>query len=240
MPVIFPETQDLLYELSKKTAISYKMFREEFPDLMKNDIRVTTFSMCANTVENILFSCIFQKEQLTDTNWYKKVSYIKDITDTQIKTIQEVYNSFLIVTFVTEYFSIFEHFFRVLIKKINSNSNKNQIYEIIETVLIKFNLKNYQRIFDLFRFIRNANHNNGRITDKYTYPILYNGVHYELKQNTLLIVDWVMLCNLSWDMQECMRKIIHSDKIPQLGDILDPSFPTEDIGYQAYDVNQFS
>ena len=41
MRIIYPESQDILFQLSKKTAIRYQNFREEFPNLKKNDIRVT-------------------------------------------------------------------------------------------------------------------------------------------------------------------------------------------------------
>ena len=60
-----------------------------------------------------------------------------------------------------------------------------------------------------------------------------------MKQNEFTTVDWVMLSNLSWDMQECMRNIIRSDKIVKIKEILDPSVPEEGIGYQIHDVNRF-
>ena len=239
MKIIVPNTQDILSQLSKKTAFRYEKFRQEFPDLNEQDIRVATLGRCANTVESVLYSCIFQNEQLTEPTWYNKISYLKNVTDSQIKSIQENYESFLRVAFVTEYFGIFEWFFRVLLKKIIPTSDKIQAYKIIETILKEFALKNDQRIFDFYRFIRNSLHNNGIITDKHTYPIMYNGIIYELKPETFMVVDWVLISELSWDMQECLDKIIHSEKIVQLSEILDPSFPGE-LGYSIYDPNRLS
>ena len=103
----------------------------------------------------------------------------------------------------------------------------------------EFALKNDQGIFDFHRFIRNSLHNNEIITDEHTYPIIYNGIIYDLKPETFMVVDWVLISELSWDMQECLDKIIHSENIIQLSEILDPTFPRE-LDYSIYDPNRLS
>lgn len=62
MEIVLPDTQDILSKLSKKTAFRYEKFRHEFPDLNEKDIRVATLGRCANTVESVLYSCVFQNE----------------------------------------------------------------------------------------------------------------------------------------------------------------------------------
>lgn len=106
-------------------------------------------------------------------------------------------------------------------------------------MLQEFGLKNDQHIFDFYRFIRNSLHNNGIITDKYTYPILYNGIIYELKPETFMVVNWVLISELFLDTQECLDKTIHSEKIYPLSEILDPSFSGK-LGYSMYDPNLLS
>lgn len=106
-------------------------------------------------------------------------------------------------------------------------------------MLQEFNLKDDQRIFDFYQFIRNSLHNNGIIADKHTYPIMYNEIIYELKLETFMIVNWVLISELSWDMQECLNKIIHSEKIIQLSEISDSSFLGE-LDYSIYDLNRLS
>ena len=79
----------------------------------------------------------------------------------------------------------------------------------------------------------------GIVTDENTYRILYKVNWYNLEQNKPIIVDWGMLSNLSLDMQKCMDKIIRSQKMYPLSEILDPSIPPNECGYEMHDVNQF-
>ncbi len=62
---------------------------------------------------------------------------------------------------------------------------------------------------------------------------MYNGKIYKLEQNKQIKVDWFMLSKMSWDMQECLKKIVNSPKICNLK-ITDPSFFADEITYATY------
>ena len=123
-----------------------------------------------------------------------------------------------------------------MISKIEPELSNNSFYKICEKILEEFDLTEYQRIFDLFRFIRNSLHNNGIITDPHAYSILYDGKIYRLEQNKSIQVNWWMLSKLSLDMQDCLNKIVSSQRICQLKEILDPSYFANEISYETYDV----
>ena len=80
--------------------------------------------------------------------------------NSQIESVQKYFEFFLMVSFVTNYFAIFELFFRILMKKIEPKTDNTKSWKIIEYALTKFNLKIYQRVFDLHHFIRNSLHSN--------------------------------------------------------------------------------
>lgn len=224
MEITYHDPRKSLYELSEKLATSYQKMRQEFPDWKEDDARLTCYTRCTNIVEEVLFSRIFEDEQLIDQNWYKKIPYIKSPTEIQIKTVRDTFDSFLRVSLVTIFFSSVETFFRVLQKEFFPKSKEKQIYKIIETMLEYLDLKYYQRIFDLHRFLRNSLHNNGIITDKYAYPILYNGVWYNFQLGKTIQVDWLMLCQTTSELDDCLNKIIHNEKIIKNNYIKDESY----------------
>ena len=221
--IIFHDPQKSLYQLSGRIAKAHEKLKRDFPDLRKDDTRITVYSHCVNTVESVLFSMIFEKEQLADKSWYQKVPYIEPPTDSQISSIRENYDAFLSVALVTEYFACFEIFFRNLIKKLIPTNKENSFHSICEKILKKLSLQNYQHKFDMYRFIRNSLHNNGIVTEKDARPILYNGVWYKFEQGKRIQVNWRMLCKLSAELEECLSKIIYSKKVSIFEFIKDPS-----------------
>jgi len=224
MEITHHNPQKSLYELSKKIAIAQHKMKEEFPDWEEDDARLTCHTKCTNIVEEILFSRIFEDEQLIDQNWYKKIPYIQATTEIQINTIRGTFDSFLSVSLVSLFFSSLETFFRILQKELFPESNEKQIYKIIETILGYLDLKYYQRIFDLHRFLRNSLHNNGMITDKHAYPILYNGQWYNFQLGKTVQVNWWMLCQSTSELEDCLNKIIHNEKILKINYIKDESY----------------
>jgi len=224
MDITFHNPRDSLYELSEKLAINYYKIEQEFPNIKKDDARLTCYSKCTNIVEQILFSRIFEDEQLKDSKWFEKIPYIKSPTEIQIKTTQDMFDSYLRVSLVTIFFSSLETFLRTLQKELFPKSKENQIYKIIEIMLENFDLKYYQRIFDLYRFLRNSLHNNGIITDKHTYPILYNGIWYNFELGKPVQINWLMLCQVTSELEDCLNKIIHNEKIMKIEHIQDSSY----------------
>jgi len=221
--IILPDQQKLLYQLSERIAKAREKLKRDFPDLQKDDARITVYGHCVNTVESVLFSMIFEKEQLADKSWYQKVPYIVQPTDYEIHSIRENYDAFLSVALVTEYFACFEIFFRNVIKKLIPTYKENSFHSICEKILKELNLKNYQDKFDMYRFIRNSLHNNGIVTEKDAYPIRYNGFLYKFEREKKIEVNWLMLCQLSAELEECLSKIIHSEKVSIFEFIKDPS-----------------
>jgi len=224
MTITFHNPRNSLYELSKKLAMGYYKMGQEFPNWKEDDARLTCYTKCTNIVEEILFSRIFEDEQLRDPQWYERISYIKSPTENQIKTTQETYDSFLRVSLVTLFFSSLENLLRTLKKELFPTSTENQIYKIVEIILERLDLKYYQRIFDLYRFLRNSLHNNGIITDSHAYPILYNGVWYNFQIGKTVQVDWLMLCEVTSELEDCLNKIIHHDDIVKIEYIKDESY----------------
>ena len=55
-------------------VLSYQKLKDEFPNWAEDDFRLGMYGRCANIVESILFAMIFEKDQLVDQNWYKKVT----------------------------------------------------------------------------------------------------------------------------------------------------------------------
>lgn len=228
MDITFHNPQKSLYKLSLRLAMGYEKTKKEFPNLKKDDARITVYSYCVNTVESVLYSMIFAKEQLADSNWYKKIPYIMTPDNLVISSIQENYNAFLTVALVTEYFACFETFFRICAEKLFPTYKDSSFYLLCEKLLKELKLKKYQHKFDLYRFIRNSLHNNGIVNDKHAYPILYNGTWYNFELGSKVRVTWFFLCQLSADLEECLNKIVHSEKIKRIDYLKDPSsFPTK-------------
>ena len=100
--------------------------------------------------------------------------------------------------------------------------------------MTKFDLKTYQRVFDLHRFIRNSLHNNGIVTDKHVYPMMYRGKIYPLQLNMQFQVDWILLSSLSLDMHDCVGKVMNSEIVSEIPEIIDPSFEKNQNNYEMY------
>jgi len=230
------DTQKSLYQFSKRLAYAYDALRKEFPQWKENDARIAVYVRCSNTAEHVLFSYIFENKLFTKKEWWSQFTYIKSPTDSQINIQKNNYDSFLRVSLVTQYFSCFETFFRILIKKLFPEFKERKFYLICEKILEEFDLKNYQRIFDLYRFIRNSLHENGIISDSHVYPIMYNGEWYRFEKGKSIMVNWLFLCEISMDLEECLNKIIHSKKITDIDSIEDPSsFDANEVTYSYYE-----
>lgn len=224
MKVISFDPQKSLYKLSYQIGVSHQKLKNEFPNWSEDDFRLAMYSRCSNIVESVLFARIFENEQLTQKNWYEKVPYIVPPDEQTIRVIINSFDSHLRVLLVTAYFSSIETFFRILFKTIFTQSKTTKIHIIIEKILKEFGLqKDYQYKFDLYRIIRNSLHNNGIVTDPYAYPILYRGVWYNHKKGEPIKVNWLMLCQLTAELDDCLNKIIHSEKAKNLDPIKDPS-----------------
>ena len=228
MKIKIHDPHDSLYKLSFRIALAYDKLKTDFPNWKPNDARITAYAYCVNTIESVLFSMIFKKNQLGDRKWYANIRYITSPSDSQIFSVQENYDAFLMVALVTEYFACFEIFFRNIINVLFPGYTKNKIFEICEDLLEELKLKQYQSKFDLYRFTRNSLHNNGVVTDKHAYSILYNGVWYDFTYGKKINVDWLMLCQLSAELEECLNKIIYSTRISKPDFIKDSSYPEGD------------
>ena len=226
MKIIQHDPQESLYKLCCQIATAHYKLKEEFSNWSEDDFRMSVYSRCANIVESVLFSMIFKKEQLIDKDWYARIPYIKTPTEAQIHGIIGVFDSHLRVLLVTGYFASLETFFRILIKQIFPQYSGNKIHKILEKILDYFDLKDYEHKFNLYRFIRNSLHNNGIVTDPHAYPILYNGLWYNTEKGKPIQVNWLMLCQLTAELDQCLNKIIHSEKVSSLDVIKDPSFST--------------
>ena len=224
MKVSFHDPRKSLYELAKKIAYSHYNIEKEFTDWKKDDARLACHTRCIITVENVLFTRIFEEEQLGDQNWYKKIQYFQLPTPSQIKTTQETFDLNLRVVLVTLFFASLETFLRTLFKELFPSSIENQIYKIIEVLLEHLDLKVYQDKFDLYRFLRNSLHNNGIVTDKFAYPIKYNGVTYDFQLGKSVQVNWLMLCQVTSELEDCLNKIIHSKEVMKIKYIKDESY----------------
>ena len=238
MDVCFPDEKDFIYDISKKLAMSYSQIRQDFPTWQDQDVRITTYSKCANITENILFSWNFKNEQLGKPNWYDKIPYIQTPTPNQIKTIQTGYGAFLMVSFVHWYIGILEHFFRVLLKHIESSSRLRNFYDICNYILEYFELEEYQKQFELFRLLRNSMHNNGVITDRHAHPIEYDGVTYDFQfGRQIRNVNWFMLCKVASELHDCLNKICRNNEISQVSFIEDPSyFDVSETSYVSFEL----
>ena len=239
MNVGFPDPKDFIYDISEKLAISYSQIRKDFPTWQDQDVRITTYSKCANVIESILFSWNFKNEQLSDPQWYDRIPYIHTPTPTQIKTTQAVYDSLLMISFVHWYIGTLEHFFRVLLKQINPESRLVNFYDICKYVLEYFELKEeYEKQFDIFRLLRNSMHNNGVITDRHAHPIEYDGVTYDFQLGRQIKnANWFMLNKVASELHDCLNKICRNEEISQILFIEDPSyFDVSETSYVSFEL----
>jgi len=221
---LIPNPLDSLYELSKKIAIRHHNLKTDFSNWDEKDFRIAVYSRNTNLVESVLFSMIFRNEQLTDKNWYKKIKYIKSPTESQIYSTSNNYELNLRVWLIIGYLSSVESFFRFLIKQTNPELEYEKFWKICEEILKKYELTLYQQNFDFYRFIRNSIHNNGIVTDKNAYSIMFGGAIYEIKMGRPIKVNWPMLCQLTLELDTCLEKIIRVEEVSSLDVTPDPSF----------------
>jgi len=220
-----PDPKISLGKLDVQLTTSFDTIKNRFPDMIKNDVRLTFYGQTINTTESTLFCRIFEND-LLNKNWYKRnFSDVIINTPDEIHKSVEAFDSFIVVAFTTLYFASVENFFRVLSNVVYPNEFKGNDYfsTIYKSLLKKFNL-NYIHIFDIFRLIRNSLHNNGVYNDKENQRFYYNDEFYELKKGVRIKVSWFLLSNLSRDIEECVFKIINTKKISNFDIIEDPSY----------------
>lgn len=145
-------------------------------------------------------------------------------SESDIDIIVARFDSFLQVSLATMYFSSIENFFRIIGKKLYPKifDERTHISIIYKKILEDFDLKNYNCVFDMYRLIRNSMHDNGIYNNK-EQKFYYNNEIYHFKPNEFILINWLLLCNLSIDLESCIFKIIKTKKVSSFDLIKDPS-----------------
>jgi hypothetical protein len=202
-----------------------------------DDARIGIFAKCMNNFEPVMFSLIFEKEQLRKPEYQARFS--KDHKTPPIqKEIDNICGFYLMyqqMALCDLLFSAIESSFRVFVRAIDPNACNNatdSFQSVYRYLLNQTNTTKYEPLLNLWRLIRNTQHNNGVYIDP-RHPqvdIVYKDKTYQFINNTFFKgVDMNLLLDMSEESRDMIQDIIESEVLSNVTEIIDPTYhPTLD------------
>ena len=197
-----------------------------------DDARLGIFAKCMNNFEPIIFSLDFERIYLRTPEFQAR--YSKDHktppTEEERKNICEHYIRFIQTAYADLFFASIESSFRIFVRSIdpivcdNATSNFQSVYAYL---LKQTGQQKYQELLDLWRMIRNTQHNNGVYMDaKRSHVVItYDGKTYQFdNEKVVLFVDVELLLKLSREAREMIQLIVESKPLSSISIMVDPVF----------------
>ncbi len=208
-----------------QTLMSRYSWREQ-------DARIGIFAKCMNNFEPIMFSLMFEKEYLRKPEYQARFSKDHKTLPTQqeIDNICERYLMYQQMAFADLFFSAIESSFRVFVRSIDAQacSNATATFQSVYSYLLRqTNQQQYESLLNLWRLIRNTQHNNGVYIDSRSPTVIvnYKNNTYNFSNNVFFRdVDMILLLDMSVDAREMIQKIIESAPLSNITEIIDPTY----------------
>lgn len=198
----------------------------------EGDARIGVFAKCMNNFEPIMYSLMFEQEYLRKPSYQARFSkdHKTPPTEQEQKNICEFYLRYMQMAFCDIFFSAVESSFRIFVRTLDPTICDNAtgaFFTIQKYLLEKTNQKKYESLMNLWRLIRNTQHNNGFYMDP-KYPkidINYAGIKYQFVDKTFFYsVDMDLLLKLSSDVRDMLQNIVESPILSSRETIIDPTY----------------
>jgi len=196
------------------------------------DARIGVFAKCMNNFEPVMFSLMFEKEHLRKPEYQARFSEDHKTPPTQnvIDRICGLYLMYQQMAFADLFFSAIESSFRIFVRAIDSQACNNAtgwFQSVSGYLLKKTNQQQYDPLLNLWRLIRNTQHNNGVYIDPKhrDIEIKYKEQTYRFVNNIFFRdVNMDLLLNLSEDARCMIQNIVESKPLSSITEIIDPTF----------------
>ena len=133
-------------------------------------------------------------------------------------------------SFAVLFFSAIESSFRIFVRAIDPVACENgtaEFQSIYKWLLKKTQQQKYNDLLELWRLIRNCQHNNGTyfsVKDPHKV-IFYEGENYEFKHGEVVtFVDMDLLLSLTKDVKKMLDDVIQSEPLVSISRITDPVY----------------